>query len=139
MMESKLKQYDDIINFSHHISKKHSPMSRINRASQFSAFAALSGYESLIDETARLTDEKSELTDDEIFLLNNKLQILSDRIYEQPVAEIIYFLPDEIKTGGSYKTIIGCVRAIDEYDLLIILNNGIKIPIYDIYSIKIYD
>lgn len=45
--------YDDIINLPHHVSEKHPQMSMWNRAAQFAPFAALSGHEEAIKETAK--------------------------------------------------------------------------------------
>lgn len=53
-------RYDDIINLPHHVSKTHSHMSVLDRAAQFAPFAALKGYGSAVDETARLADERLE-------------------------------------------------------------------------------
>ena len=44
--------YDDIINLPHHVSKRHPQMSMRNRAAQFAPFAALTGYEDAIKESA---------------------------------------------------------------------------------------
>ena len=52
--------YDDIIDLPHHVSKVHPQMPLSARAAQFSAFAALTGYEDIIDETARLTIARYE-------------------------------------------------------------------------------
>jgi hypothetical protein len=49
--------YDDIINLPHHVSKRHPQMSMWNRAAQFAPFAALTGYEESIKESA-LENEK---------------------------------------------------------------------------------
>lgn len=46
-------KYDDIINLPHHVSKKHPRMSIMDRASQFSPFAALTGFEEAVDDTVR--------------------------------------------------------------------------------------
>ncbi|PJM78822.1 hypothetical protein [Bifidobacterium scaligerum] len=45
-------KYDDIIAMPHHQSRKHSHMSRHKRAAQFMPFAALTGYERVIAQTA---------------------------------------------------------------------------------------
>ena len=50
-------EYDDIIDLPHHVSRKHPQMSAINRAAQFSPFAALTGHGAAIEETARLAEE----------------------------------------------------------------------------------
>ena len=56
-------QYDDIINLPHHVSKTRPQMSMVDRAAQFSPFAALTGYDAAIKETGRLTDEKVNLSE----------------------------------------------------------------------------
>lgn len=44
--------YDDIISHPHHVSDRHPKMSMSQRAAQFAPFAALSGYQQVIDQTA---------------------------------------------------------------------------------------
>ncbi|MBR5375689.1 MAG: hypothetical protein IK139_00240 [Lachnospiraceae bacterium] len=46
-------KYDDIINLEHPVSKKHPRMSMHDRAAQFAPFAALTGLEEELAETAR--------------------------------------------------------------------------------------
>ncbi len=48
-----MEDYSDIINLPHHVSKKHPQMSIWSRAAQFAPFAALSGHNEVIKETAR--------------------------------------------------------------------------------------
>ena len=57
--------YKDILYLPNPTSKKHPRMSMYDRAAQFSPFAALTGYDAQIQETARLTNTKIELSDDE--------------------------------------------------------------------------
>ena len=64
------QKYVDIINQSRPVSSKHPPMSMLNRAAQFSPFAALTGYDSAVKETARLTDEKIALDEYAKSMLN---------------------------------------------------------------------
>ena len=45
--------YSDIINLPHHVSKVHPPQPMEKRAAQFSPFAALTGYDDAVEETAR--------------------------------------------------------------------------------------
>ena len=51
------RAYDDIINLPHHQSRKHPHMSRHQRAAQFMPFAALTGYEDVLNRTVRVNEE----------------------------------------------------------------------------------
>lgn len=129
-------KYDDIINLPHHVSNTREPMSIMERAAQFSPFQALTGYEAAIKETARLTDEKAELGEDDLSALNTKLRILADHLEESPKVSFVYFRPDERKAGGSYVSMTGKVRRIDEIAGQIILVSGEKIPIHSVCDIQ---
>jgi hypothetical protein len=94
--------YADIINLPHHVSTVHPQMTMAQRAAQFSPFAALVGYEDVIEETTRQTDSKRELDESEKAELNRKLSILASLLKEKPVVEIEYFVPDKTKAGGEY-------------------------------------
>lgn len=129
-------EYDDIINLPHHVSATHPPMTAINRAAQFSPFAALTGYETAIKETARLTDERVELDEYTKEILNHRLQILSDQLKEYPEIVITYFRPDIKKDGGAYITTTVRVKKIDIYERVVIVTDGTAIPIDEIISIE---
>ena len=128
--------YEDIINLPHHVSKTRPQMSMLDRAAQFSPFAALTGYDAAIKETGRLTDEKIELDEDTKAALDMKQAYLIEMIDEQPEITIIYFLPDARKVGGAYVTVTGNLKRFDEYERLLILTNGKKIPMDDIANIE---
>ena len=127
--------YDDIIHLPRHISKTRPQMALIARAAQFSPFAALSGYEAAIKETARLTDERIELDESMKAALSKRLQVIADRIAEGPDISITYFQPDPKKTGGTYIRSSGSVKKIDEYERIVVMTAGIEIPIDEIISI----
>lgn len=103
-------KYDDIINLPHHVSKKHLPMSVADRAAQFSPFAALTGYEDAIAETARQTTEKIPLSETEEELLNRRMNYLKEHISEHPKIKITYFKADKLKAGGAYLTKTGILK-----------------------------
>ena len=128
--------YDDIIDLPHPTSEKHPRMSMLDRAAQFSPFAALSGHAGAIRETARLTDAKVELSEEEKLALDRKLQILSDRLSEHPEVSIVYFQADERKEGGAYVTAAGSVKKIDNYQNIVVIDGGIGVPIEDIFEIQ---
>ena len=127
--------YEDIINLPHHVSRTHPHMTLEERAAQFSPFAALTGYEAAVQETARLTDTRAQLDDGQIDVINRQLVSLKARIGEQPTATITFFLPDSRKEGGAYQTVSGVVRKIDEMEQLLWMADGTKIPIPDIYEV----
>ena len=135
-MKNKIGPYDDIINLPHHTSATRPRMPRENRAAQFSPFAALTGYETAIKETARLTDERIELSESMIAELDAKLSLLADSITERPEIAVTYFLPDEKKSGGAYVTAAGTAKKIDDYERTIIFTDGKKIAITDVLEIE---
>mgnify|MGYP006969240862 CR=1 FL=1 len=129
--------YFEILSREHPTSKKHPRMSRMNRAAQFAPFAALTGYEESIEETARLTDRRIELGEYEIEELNAKLNFIQEHIKERPEVTITYFQPDGRKEGGSYITVAGKVRRIDEVNKVVVLENESVIwieKIIDLYG-----
>jgi hypothetical protein len=128
--------YDDIIHLPHHVSNKHPPMRRSDRAAQFSPFAALTGYNAAVKETARLTDSKLELDETEKAMLNEKLQQLVEQLETKPQVRITYFSPDEKKNGGAYVTAFGAVRKLDTAAHALCLTDGKRIPIDDIYTLE---
>ena len=126
--------YDDIINLPHPNSAKHPRMSMIDRAAQFSPFAALTGHGAAIEETARLTDRRIELTEEEKTVLDEKLRLLLETGGE---GMITYFLPDARKDGGAYVTKLGTIKKIDPLEGRVILTDRTAIPIKDILEIEI--
>ena len=132
-----MNEYDDIINLPHHQSTKHKHMSNYQRAAQFAPFAALTGYDAAIDETARLTDKKLELSEEQQEYLNQQIQLLIECILEKPQVQITYFVPDERKSGGEYVTVTGNVRRVDDYNREIVFTDGMTVKIDDVWSIRI--
>ena len=128
-------KYDDIINLPHPTSKKHPRMSLYARAAQFSPFAALTGHEAAIKETARRTDEKLMLSDEVIAEINVKLNLIAETIGTQQLVRITYFVPDNKKAGGAYISYTGCVKKIDEYEHTVIMEDKTVIPIEQISDI----
>lgn len=129
------KSYDDIINLPHHVSATRPHMPAIDRAAQFSPFAALTGYNDAIKETARLTGERVELDEYMKDVLSVRLQIIADQLKEHPEIAITYFQPDEKKNGGSYVTVNSTVKKVDEYERVVVMTDGTRIPIDEIASI----
>ncbi len=127
--------YDDIIHLPHHISRRRPSMPRIGRAAQFAPFAALSGYDDAVEETARLTDRLIEQDEESLALMNEKLHALLDAVKDQPEITITCFEPDEKKAGGSYQRITGRIRRIDEINRQIILTDRTTIPMDSIFEI----
>ena len=130
-------KYDDIINLPHHVSKTRPQMSMHDRAAQFSPFSALTGYDAAIKETGRRTEKRIEPDEDELQILNMKLKLLIDNIDEEPEVTFTYFKPDERKAGGAYLTASGTVKKIDDFERIIFMENGTKIPMDDVLSIEL--
>ncbi len=130
-------RYDDIMNLPHHQSTERVHMSLHDRAAQFAPFAALTGHEEAIEETARLTDEKIILDETAIEKINEKLYELSQKLAEKQTVSITYFKPDELKQGGAYLTDICSIKKIDEIEKVVIMDSGMKIKMERIFSIEI--
>ena len=116
--------YKDIINLPHHVSSKRPQMPMLDRAAQFSPFAALTGYDDAVHETGRLTDEKIDLSEEEKEALDRKQQILMERLGDHPALTVTYFVPDAKKSGGAYVTKSGNLKKIDEFERLMMLMDG---------------
>lgn len=129
-------EYDDIINLPHHVSADRPHMPMIDRAAQFSPFAALTGYDAAIVETARLTDTKRELSEEQKEVISKQLHSLQSRLEADSGVTVTYFVPDSRKAGGAYRTITSPVKKVDEYVGVLEMSNGITIPFDDILSLE---
>ena len=118
--------YSDIISLPHHQSATRPHMSLHDRAAQFAPFAALSGYEEMVDEEARITDREISLGESEQDLLDEQFRRLSEMLSagQHPQVSVMVFIPDQHKAGGRYETITGHARRIEPVEKrLIILND----------------
>lgn len=131
-----MNNYNDIINLPHHESKKYKRMPTINRAAQFTPFAALTGYEDAIEETGRLTTERKEIDEYLKAEINDKLSFLAHSLETAPKVSITYYVPDLRKEGGSYVTITGTVKKVNTERKMVILDDNKKINISDIIAVE---
>lgn len=131
--------YDDIKGSSRPVYREYPAMTAHDRAAQFSPFAALTGYEDAVTETARFTGSRRELTDDEENDLNVKLNEIENALPESRGLRITYFKPDDRKDGGSYVTVYGTVRIIDHYSNELVMTDGMRILINDLAEICFTD
>lgn len=129
-------EYEDIIHLPHHVSSKRPRMPMSDRAAQFSPFAALTGYDDAIRETGRLTEQKVHLDEEALATLDEKFHVLQEHLDESPEIQFTYFKPDERKAGGTYITVLGIVKKIQEYERQLILEDGNVIPIDDILEME---
>ncbi len=127
--------YDDLLYLPHHTSKNHPRMSRLDRAAQFSPFAALTGYDDAVRETARLTDRRAELDDDELAVLDERLRLVLAWEDDPPLVSVTWFQPDRRKEGGAYVTTQGRIRKVDEVKRVLVMDDGSKIPVDDIVEL----
>ena len=129
-------RYDEIMGLLHHVSKTRPQMPMSDRAAQFAPFAALTGYDSAIKETGRLTDERIELDEEALTALDRKYQLLMDTLDDAPEVTIIYFQPDERKAGGQYVSATGTVKKVDTFGRRILLQDGTRIPLDSVYDLR---
>ncbi len=129
-------EYDDLIYLPHPVSRKHPPMSAMDRAAQFSPFSALTGYEAVLQEAGRLTDSRAELSEYSRDILDQKQKILLDAAPTYPEITITYFIPDRRKQGGAYGTLKGNLKKIDLARRVIILLDGTEVSLDDVADIQ---
>ena len=130
-----MNKYDDIIDLPHHVSKTRKPMSLYNRAAQFAPFAALTGYDDAIEETARLTETKVELSDELKNDLNQKINFIKNNIKVHPEITIKYFVRDNKKSGGIYKSLTSIIKKVDNFNKCLIFADNTNVYFDDIISI----
>lgn len=130
-------RYDDIMYLPHHQSTTRAQMSLHDRAAQFAPFAALTGHEAAIEETARLTEDEITLDDTALADINDRLYEISQHLSEQWKVSVTYFRPDTKKQGGAYLTDVGTIRKINEIEQFIIMDSGICIKMEQIIKIEV--
>ncbi|MGM9605191.1 MAG: hypothetical protein ACI3XG_09000 [Faecousia sp.] len=130
-----MTDYDDILHLSRPVSARHARMSMVDRGAQFSPFAALVGYEKVLEESARLTQEQTFLDESGKELLDRKLRFLADHLGRTGQARFLCYRPDERKAGGSYVWLEGTVKKIDLYRRCVVLEDGQEFAIEDIRAI----
>ncbi len=129
-----MQKYGDIIDLPHHVSTKHKGMSVYNRAAQFAPFAALTGYDDAIRETGRQVSKRIVLSDTQKERLDFKLVQLMER--DDRSVSVIYFKKDAHKAGGEYIRYDGVLRKIDEATRAVVMTDGTRIRIDDIYDLN---
>ena len=107
-------------------------MGREERAAQFSPFAALTGYEDVIAETARMTEEKPVLSDDE----KASLDLILSSLSADDAISLEYFSKDPVKSGGTLLSVCSKVAKLDWEKRQIVLSDGLRIPVDDVISIR---
>ena len=136
-MSNKISRYSDIIDFPHHQSDRRPHMSVYNRAAQFAPFAALVGYDEMVQDTAgcRLLDQRIILSEDEKEMLDRNLQLVLDKIRQNPEVRVVYFNEVENKVGGCYVIYSGKVKKVEENPSSIVFLDGKRISVEDIVQI----
>lgn len=127
-------EYGDIIDHEHYVDPDRPQMSRLNRAAQFSPFA-LTGYEDLIDEAARLTNEQVVLDESNKEEIGRRIDVLL-HMEDAPPAEITHFVQDSKKQGGAYETALGKIIKYEALSRSVKLDTGVTISIDDVVDVK---
>lgn len=128
--------YEDIVDLPHHVSPTRPQMSRADRAAQFSSFAALTGHDAAVRETARRTASRIDTAEDRRYELDLKQQLLAQVLPSQPEVTVTYFVPDTRKVGGAYVSVSGRLKRIDSRRRILLLDNGTEIPADDVLELE---
>ena len=135
-MDQMNRDYSDILHHPHHVSQKHPHLSKESRAAQFSPFAALTGYEDLIEETARTTQQRVELDESKREELDRKLAFLLSEGRGRS-ARFTFFQEDLTKEGGEYVTVSGVPVRFRRWERALELEDGTRINADDFREIEI--
>jgi len=130
-------KYDDIIDLPHPVSQRRSRMTNYDRAAQFSPFAALTGFDAAVEETARLTENRIELEEDGKAMLDEAMAQIRESLALQPEITVTWFVYDERKAGGSYVTARGNVKRLDAHAGILLLRDGTVIPTAEIIRLQV--
>ncbi|MBQ8040013.1 MAG: hypothetical protein IJ274_09135 [Lachnospiraceae bacterium] len=134
-------EYDDIIDLPYQKSQKHPHMDLYDRAAQFSPFAALTGFESAIEETGRITEERIELDENAKEALDLRFREIFEKLRhtgaEKPFVTITYFRSDSVKEGGAYVTVEGRIKKIDENSHRLIFEDGLGVDMDEVIGVGI--
>lgn len=140
MRKEEQSKYEDILYLPHPVSARHPQMSLQDRAAQFSPFAALTGHDAAIRETARLTDSFVELDEERKEQLDQQLRFLLSRMAEDSSQELeikaTYFQPDTRKSGGAYVSVCGKVKKYDRAHHQLLFTDGTTLPIENLFSME---
>ena len=132
-----MKEYEDILNLPHHRSAKRPHMTQQDRAAQFAPFAALSGYDGEVAEVGRRTEEEPDLTEWAAEQVDAGLQTLRRELGRQPEVTVTWFVPDQRKSGGAYRTATARVRKILELERILLLDDQTRVPMDRILGIVV--
>lgn len=127
--------YEDILRLSRPAHPHRPRMSAHDRAAQFSPFAALTGYEEAIQEMRRTTEAEVELFGDGVREVDEMLAALEQIQKTTPRVNLVRFLPDRHKSGGSYETVTGRVKKVDPVTAVLVLTDGKMIRFSQILGI----
>lgn len=129
----------ELLNYQYCGSKRENKMSDLDRAAQFSPFAALTAYEGVLSESLRETERRYEVDEERAEKINMCLLAVSENYPERTAVKLVYFVPEKKKSGGAYKTVVGEARLIDKGAMTIVFSDNTAIPIADIYDIELAD
>lgn len=130
-------RYHDIVNmeYPNHEIEKDFP-DKVLRAAQFAPFAALTGYDEAVEESARFTDQRIDLEPDAQEELNRILNDIKAHPEDEKRCRLTYFVSDEKKQGGRYVTVTDKITKIMEYEKVVVTEHHGAIPITDIVMIE---
>lgn len=131
-----MSRYDDMLDLPRPAMPRAKPLTGLERAAQFSPFAALSGYEAAIREAARLTEPAVELAEDAAAALDKKLRMLARQLPCRPQVTVTWFEPDARKEGGALRVFTGRLRRVDETAGLLIFEDGQRLPLAAVRALE---
>ena len=137
-MQKRITRYSEIIDLPHHQAEYRPHMPVASRATQFAPFAALAGFEDMVDYTTDLQNRqrKRDFDQNKIEILDRKLCILTKALSEKPSIEVTYFDKSVNRVGGGYVSYVGDIIKIETNPIKLIMQDGKNILGKDIVEIN---
>ena len=137
-MNKRNSRYSEIIDLPHHRAEYRPHMPVASRAAQFAPFAALTGFEDMVEYTTELQSRqrKRDLDQNKIEILDRKLYILTKTLSEKPSIEVTYFDNSVNRVGGGYVSYVGNILKIKTNPIKLVMQDGKCILGIDIVEIN---
>ena len=128
--------YDDIMFLPRPVSERHPPMKAENRAAQFAPFAALTGFERILDEARQRSEIRRLPEPDDAEEIDRRLKELLSRQKERPRVKLTWYEANVLEDSGRYLTETVQIRRVLAAERCLELTDYRLISMEDLWKIE---